>query len=125
MLAASYWSLLAPAIEMAEASGSYGAGGRFAFVPVSVGFILGAVFVYGADKLMPLLVIFQSKYLFLLIIIIYKKVFDSDRFLCIYCDSHNWCTIKQVFKFRCPNTTFCNYIGYLYLDTYAIHASIL
>ena len=75
MLAASYWSLLAPAIEMAEASGSYGAGGRFAFVPVSVGFILGAVFVYGADKLMPLLVIFQSKYVFLLIIIIYKKVF--------------------------------------------------
>ncbi|KAK2571691.1 Zinc transporter ZIP11 [Acropora cervicornis] len=50
MLAASYWSLLAPAIEMAETSGYYGHGGKFAFIPVSVGFILGAVFVFGADK---------------------------------------------------------------------------
>lgn len=57
MLAASYWSLLAPAIEMAETSGSYGNDGRFAFIPVSVGFILGAVFVFGADKLLPILVI--------------------------------------------------------------------
>ncbi|XP_020626646.1 zinc transporter ZIP11-like isoform X1 [Orbicella faveolata] len=55
MLAASYWSLLAPAIEMAEISGSYGKDGKFAFIPVSVGFVLGAVFVYGADKLMPFL----------------------------------------------------------------------
>ena len=56
MLAASYWSLLAPAIEMAEASGSYGKNGRFAFLPVSLGFILGAAFVYFADKVMPFLV---------------------------------------------------------------------
>lgn len=55
MLAASYWSLLAPAIEMAETSGSYGKDGRFAFIPVSVGFSLGAVFVFGADKLLPIL----------------------------------------------------------------------
>ncbi|KAK5905549.1 hypothetical protein CgunFtcFv8_001502 [Champsocephalus gunnari] len=34
MLAASYWSLLAPAIGMAEDSGKYGS---FAFVPVAVG----------------------------------------------------------------------------------------
>jgi len=60
MLAASYWSLLAPAIEMAEISGSYGKDGKFAFIPVSVGFVLGAVFVYGADKLMPFLVNFKS-----------------------------------------------------------------
>ncbi|XP_058845825.1 zinc transporter ZIP11-like isoform X2 [Acipenser ruthenus] len=52
MLAASYWSLLAPAIEMAEESGKYGA---FAFLPVAVGFTLGAAFVYGADILMPAL----------------------------------------------------------------------
>ncbi|XP_051792301.1 zinc transporter ZIP11-like isoform X1 [Erpetoichthys calabaricus] len=52
MLAASYWSLLAPAIEMAEESGKYGA---FAFFPVAVGFLLGATFVYGADLLMPVL----------------------------------------------------------------------
>ncbi|XP_066560689.1 zinc transporter ZIP11 isoform X2 [Amia ocellicauda] len=50
MLAASYWSLLAPAIDMAEDSGKYGS---FAFVPVAVGFTLGAAFVYGADILMP------------------------------------------------------------------------
>ncbi|KAM6897437.1 zinc transporter ZIP11 isoform 2-T3 [Xenentodon cancila] len=52
MLAASYWSLLAPAIEMAEDSGKYGS---FAFIPVAVGFALGAAFVYFADLAMPLL----------------------------------------------------------------------
>uniref|UniRef100_A0A8C5C401 Zinc transporter ZIP11 n=1 Tax=Gadus morhua TaxID=8049 RepID=A0A8C5C401_GADMO len=52
MLAASYWSLLAPAIGMAEDSGKYGA---FAFVPVAVGFTLGAAFVYLADLVMPML----------------------------------------------------------------------
>lgn len=50
MLAASYWSLLAPAIDMAEDSGKYGA---FAFLPVAVGFTLGAAFVYAADLAMP------------------------------------------------------------------------
>lgn len=49
MLAASYWSLLAPAIELAESSGSYGSEGEFAYVPVALGFLLGAIFVYGAD----------------------------------------------------------------------------
>lgn len=53
MLAASYWSLLAPAIGMAEDSGKYGS---FAFLPVAVGFSLGAAFVYFADLAMPLLV---------------------------------------------------------------------
>lgn len=53
MLAASYWSLLAPAIEMAEHSGSFGA---FAFIPVAVGFALGAAFVFFADLLIPVLV---------------------------------------------------------------------
>lgn len=53
MLAASYWSLLAPAIEMAEESGKYGA---FAFLPAAVGFVLGAAFVYFADLMMPFLV---------------------------------------------------------------------
>ncbi|KAK2820942.1 hypothetical protein Q5P01_023901 [Channa striata] len=52
MLAASYWSLLAPAIDMAEDSGKYGS---YAFVPVAVGFTLGAAFVYFADLAMPLL----------------------------------------------------------------------
>ncbi|ESO96752.1 hypothetical protein LOTGIDRAFT_201969 [Lottia gigantea] len=53
MTAASYWSLLAPAIETAEQSKLYGEDGQWAFIPVAVGFALGAVFVYGADVLMP------------------------------------------------------------------------
>lgn len=53
MLAASYWSLLAPAIELAERSGTFGA---FSFFPVAAGFVLGAAFVYGADLLLPALV---------------------------------------------------------------------
>nr|XP_004655204.1 zinc transporter ZIP11 isoform X2 [Jaculus jaculus] len=50
MLAASYWSLLAPAVEMATSSGAFGV---FAFFPVAVGFTLGAAFVHLADLLMP------------------------------------------------------------------------
>jgi zinc transporter 11 len=52
MLAASYWCLLAPAIEMAEESGVYSS---FAFVPVSIGFVAGAAFVYLADILLSYL----------------------------------------------------------------------
>ncbi|KAG5309896.1 S39AB protein, partial [Acromyrmex insinuator] len=50
MTAASYWSLLAPAIEMAAESKMYGAEGEYAFVPVAVGFLVGAAFVYGTDS---------------------------------------------------------------------------
>ncbi|XP_029312626.1 zinc transporter ZIP11 [Cottoperca gobio] len=57
MLAASYWSLLAPAIDMAEDSGKYGS---FAFLPVAVGFTLGAAFVYFADVAMPLLCLLDN-----------------------------------------------------------------
>lgn len=49
MLAATYWSLLAPAIEMAEQSSLYGSDGQFAFIPVAAGFFLGALFVYMTD----------------------------------------------------------------------------
>lgn len=52
MLAASYWSLLDPAVEMAEQSTTYGENGEFAFIPVAIGFFLGAAFVYAADVLM-------------------------------------------------------------------------
>jgi ZIP family zinc transporter len=48
MIAASYWSLLAPAIEMAEAS----AAGP-AWIPATVGFLLGGAFLWGVDKLLP------------------------------------------------------------------------
>ena len=56
MTAASYWSLLSPAIDAASQSGTYGEDGQWAFIPVAVGFALGAAFVYGADILMPMLV---------------------------------------------------------------------
>ncbi|XP_064406931.1 zinc transporter ZIP11-like isoform X2 [Halichondria panicea] len=57
MLAASYWSLLAPAIEMASESGMYGS---LIFLPIAVGFVAGAVFVYLADLLLPLLGVHSS-----------------------------------------------------------------
>jgi len=47
MIAASYWSLLAPAIEMAEGSGTP------AWVPATVGFLLGGAFLWGVDKILP------------------------------------------------------------------------
>ncbi|XP_053988841.1 zinc transporter ZIP11 isoform X5 [Hylaeus volcanicus] len=51
MVAASYWSLLSPAIEMATLSKLYGMEGEYAFVPVGAGFLIGAAFVYGTDLL--------------------------------------------------------------------------
>jgi len=56
MVAASYWSLLAPAIEMSTGEG-------FAKVmPSAIGFILGAAFLFVLDKILPHLHInFQVK----------------------------------------------------------------
>ncbi|MEE4262808.1 MAG: ZIP family metal transporter [Desulfobacteraceae bacterium] len=47
MIAASYWSLLAPAIEMAEESSLP------AWIPATTGFLLGGLFLYMADKIIP------------------------------------------------------------------------
>ncbi len=47
MIAASYWSLLAPAIEMAEGSALP------AWVPATVGFLLGGAFLWGVDAILP------------------------------------------------------------------------
>jgi len=47
MIAASYWSLLAPAIEMAENSGVP------AWIPATTGFLLGGSFIWLVDKLLP------------------------------------------------------------------------
>jgi ZIP family zinc transporter len=47
MIAASYWSLLAPAIEMAEE------GSLPAWIPATSGFLLGGLFLYIADKIIP------------------------------------------------------------------------
>lgn len=56
MVAASYWSLLDPAIETAKASKLYGEEGEYAFIPVAIGFMLGAGFVFAADKFLPSMV---------------------------------------------------------------------
>lgn len=47
MIAASYWSLLAPAIEMTEASGG------IKWLPPVVGFLSGGAFLYIIDKILP------------------------------------------------------------------------
>jgi ZIP family zinc transporter len=47
MIAASFWSLLAPAIEMAEASGVP------AWLPAVLGFLAGGAFLYIVDRLIP------------------------------------------------------------------------
>lgn len=47
MIAASFWSLLAPAIEMSEESGGS------SWVPATVGFLLGGAFLWLVDKILP------------------------------------------------------------------------
>ncbi|HPH96068.1 MAG TPA: ZIP family metal transporter [Anaerolineaceae bacterium] len=47
MIAASFWSLLAPSIEMAEANGD------LPWLPAVVGFMLGGGFLWVVDQLMP------------------------------------------------------------------------
>jgi len=47
MVAASFWSLLAPGIEMSEGEGFV------KVIPSVVGFSLGALFIFALDKLMP------------------------------------------------------------------------
>jgi ZIP family zinc transporter len=47
MIAASFWSLLKPAIEMTEASGGV------SWIPAVVGFLSGGAFLYLVDRLLP------------------------------------------------------------------------
>ena len=47
MIAASFWSLLKPAIELAESNGD------IPWVPALVGFLLGGLFLFLTDKLLP------------------------------------------------------------------------
>jgi len=47
MIAASYWSLLAPAIEISESMNVP------SWLPPAVGFLLGGVFLWGIDRLLP------------------------------------------------------------------------
>ena len=47
MVAASYWSLLAPAIEMSEGEGFT------KVIPAATGFLMGALFLFALDKTLP------------------------------------------------------------------------
>jgi ZIP family zinc transporter len=47
MVAASYWSLLAPAIEMSEGEGFV------KVMPAAIGFLMGALFLFALDKTLP------------------------------------------------------------------------
>jgi ZIP family zinc transporter len=47
MVAASFWSLLAPGIEMSPGEGFV------KVIPAAVGFLLGAAFIFGLDKVLP------------------------------------------------------------------------
>jgi len=47
MIAASFWSLLSPAIAMSEGEGFV------KVMPAGVGFLLGALFLFGLDKILP------------------------------------------------------------------------
>ncbi|MBQ8405058.1 MAG: ZIP family metal transporter [Clostridia bacterium] len=48
MIAASVWSLIIPALQ--EGQNGWG---RYAFIPVSIGIFIGALFLWCADKLLP------------------------------------------------------------------------
>lgn len=47
MVAASFWSLLAPGIEMSPGEGF------IKVIPAAIGFGLGAIFIFGLDKILP------------------------------------------------------------------------
>lgn len=47
MIAASFWSLLSPAIEMSESAG------KSAWMPAAIGFLGGGLFLYVVDKFLP------------------------------------------------------------------------
>lgn len=55
MIAASYWSLLAPAIEMAEKQGTPG------WIPAAVGFLAGGLFLRLVDTFLPHLHLYLPK----------------------------------------------------------------
>ena len=58
MIAASFWSLIAPAITAVDIQNELGQSSLPSFLPPAIGFFLGAVFMFVLDKLVPHLHIF-------------------------------------------------------------------
>jgi len=58
MIAASFWSLLSPAIDAVEIQNELGLSNLPSFLPPAIGFFLGAMFMFILDKTIPHLHIF-------------------------------------------------------------------
>ena len=61
MIAASFWSLLSPAIEYVELQNELGLSSTPVWFPPAVGFFAGAMFLYVLDKMIPHLHIFAKE----------------------------------------------------------------
>ncbi len=61
MIAASFWSLLSPAIEYVELQNELGLSSTPGWLPPAVGFFAGALFLYFIDKLIPHLHLFAKE----------------------------------------------------------------
>ena len=60
MIAASFWSLLSPAIEYVELQNELGLSSTPGWLPPAIGFFVGALFLYFIDKLIPHLHLFAK-----------------------------------------------------------------
>ncbi len=60
MIAASFWSLLSPAISYVELQNEMGISNLPSFFPPAIGFFLGALFLYWMDKIIPHLHLFAK-----------------------------------------------------------------
>ena len=60
MIAASFWSLLSPAIEYVELQNELGLSSTPGWLPPAIGFFAGALFLYFIDKLIPHLHLFAK-----------------------------------------------------------------
>ena len=61
MIAASFWSLLAPAIEYVEMQNQMGLSDSPSWLAPTIGFFLGALFLFGLDKVIPHLHLFNKR----------------------------------------------------------------
>ena len=61
MIAASFWSLLSPAIAYVEMQNNMGLSTTPIWLPPALGFLLGALFLYALDKIIPHMHIFSKR----------------------------------------------------------------
>ena len=61
MIAASFWSLLSPAIDYVEMQNEMGLSSIPSWIPPAIGFFLGALFLFWLDKIIPHLHIFSKR----------------------------------------------------------------